>query len=329
MLSAVLALALVVGEWMPGNLILNGNAESAAPPPNLGTNASIVTGGAGDLPVAFEGSKVFQLIGRPDQLSGRMTWANAISTLPGRLYVVSGRSHPYQAHNGAAGPNEWDLAIRVASASTPVTTIRTVSASELTADEWAGLGLGSFIATDPLTMLQAILLDAGAVTIDQRWLVDSVVVVEYAVITKAVTDAVKADLGHISVANGYDTDVAVLTTADEDITKVATPGIVWRPAGSGDSNPDHLTNRTSRAVQRFDVALSALSLDALNNLLDDVRNCIERNTAGAFTGSTMTLATPKVMTAAVTSWDAAEYAGDRWIMKCNVEVVYDFARGSA
>jgi hypothetical protein len=155
------------------------------------------------------------------------------------------------------------------------------------------------------------------------WYVDDVVVTEMA-ITKTITDAVKADLDDISQANGFALDVARVTTDDDDIYKVPTPGIIWRPAGSGDSEKVSMGGKNA-TVQRYALELAARSIDDLHNLLDDVRNAVERSVADG--GNT--IATAGILKVMVGEWTGYEYADNRWVMACMIDVTYDYLAGSA
>lgn len=189
---------------------------------------------------------------------------------------------------------------------------------------WNAGSLAFTPATSPIDLDIRCVVGSGATN---EWLLDNIRLEQVPVITKQITDAVKLDLDDISIATGYSLDVNSVTTGEEDIYKVATPGIIWRPAGSGDSDLDTHSDNAGVALQRYAIELSARSLDDLHNLFDDVRNAIEHKTAGAFDGNVMTLA--DVVIAGVSDWSGVERDEDRWVMACVIDVTYGYERGAA
>ena len=164
------------------------------------------------------------------------------------------------------------------------------------------------------------------------WLIDDVYLERTPkVITKLLRDAILADLGTISVANGYEITVAEVYSEPILTDQRTFPFLELVPSEGGESEDVELGARGGETRQTFRVrggCSSGTPLTDLMALLDSVRNSIEKSTS-----SVCGLSSPKVITAAVTNWettlaDDAVAAGVREFV-ADIDVTYSYVRGSA
>lgn len=146
--------------------------------------------------------------------------------------------------------------------------------------------------------------------------------------TKSLRDALVLDLQAINTTDGYDTAVAEVSAQPKPIAELSKPFIQFIPGSSGDSDIAALGNQSIESQQNFtlQIGVRAGDLDAIDNLTDDVRNCIERDA-----GNLKTLA--NVYGVIVTSWDEIvtdrHSSGDIYLRTLTVTVRYAYRNGSA
>jgi len=139
--------------------------------------------------------------------------------------------------------------------------------------------------------------------------------------TLALRTLALADLGEIA-------GIAEVSSTPKPAEEIATPGIAITSGKGGVSEPETLTNRNGSARHEFRLELvvnEADADDAMDDLLDLVRNVIERSTGHLMTD-------PLVEMATVTEWDEART--EQGIHKnvvvrgATVEVRYLYVRGA-
>lgn len=150
--------------------------------------------------------------------------------------------------------------------------------------------------------------------------------------TTDMRDAVETDLNTISVANGYSTDVAkVYAEAIPENVRVY-PCISLEPTEGGDTDPDEETERIIDAEQSFTMTAAVSGADIHTkamNLLDDVRNALEKSTSAimTFTQDDFTL-----LSVRVSDWDYEPTSEDVSNLQtqfvCIITIHYQYLRGS-
>jgi hypothetical protein len=94
--------------------------------------------------------------------------------------------------------------------------------------------------------------------------------------------ALAQDLQHISTANGYSMDVETVAAKPINVRENNKPA-VFISGGAGDSDRETISNMRRVATHRFDVILAVATtpsdegIDRLDDLTDDIRNCVERD----------------------------------------------------
>ncbi|RMF18883.1 MAG: hypothetical protein D6760_13540 [Deltaproteobacteria bacterium] len=148
-------------------------------------------------------------------------------------------------------------------------------------------------------------------------------------ITQQIRDALVSDLQQITTGNGYSTTLVEVGREPKRITEARAPAVYIAPGEGGTSELETISSGMGSAVQRFTLQMivrSATPNQDMDNLLDDVRNAIERS------GSAV-LALSDVVTAAVTGWTETvtepDIALDTYYREATVEVTYLYRRGSA
>lgn len=139
---------------------------------------------------------------------------------------------------------------------------------------------GSFVAAGASFQLRLRPDGAGtegeAVTI---WVVDDVEV-ESMAITAQIRAAVIDDLKYISTANGFSATLSEVASEPKRIDDIRTPGVALTDSPGGGSQPEGLGNQKAAGTQRITVRMvvhSSTPCVDLDNLLDDVRNAVERS----------------------------------------------------
>ena len=161
---------------------------------------------------------------------------------------------------------------------------------------------------------------AGAV-----WHVDDVGVTDMA-LTQLLEADLLADLANISVANGFDTDVAEVSADPLDAQHATMPSVELNPDEGGDAEVSELGDRAAAAEQQWTLRLlvaGATHRADIQNLLDDVRNTVATGTLSQRSG---------VESAKVATWDAPlleESIGEqRASMRAVVRARYNYLRGA-
>lgn len=151
--------------------------------------------------------------------------------------------------------------------------------------------------------------------------------------TKALRNALIADLQDIDGEGLFVTDLTAgeITTEPKQRTFLRFPAVAIAPGERGASEePDTLSGATGIAAQSFDLEVTVASEtphDAIQDLLDDIRNAMERKT-----GSNL-CAVDGVLFVVVDGWERDEEqdkqtAQQRAVIKVSVTVKYGYTRGS-
>ena len=149
--------------------------------------------------------------------------------------------------------------------------------------------------------------------------------------TRTIRDAIVTDLQTITTANGYATTVRQVYTEPVGIEAHVFPFLELRPSEGGSSDSTELGSRGGESAQAFTVMGgidSSTPLDDLMDLLDDVRNSIEKSTS-----TVCVLTDPPVIQATVQDWQLGP-AGDEVAIgerefTADIFVTYSYVRGSA
>ena len=206
------------------------------------------------------------------------------------------------------------------------TTVAVALASQLTA-EWQRIS-ASVVAEG--SQLDFRIITSGVTTASGYVHVDDAEVWEVA-ITKAIKDALVADLEYITVAHGYATEVKQVSREPIEPDLLQKPGIAIIPETGGESDESELGNITGAAVQRFRLQLvlgaSSTPNDDMDDFLDDVRNAIERSASN-------TLAASGVIKTTVNSWTEVMtgktvHDNTLYYREAAVSVDYEYTRGAA
>jgi len=147
--------------------------------------------------------------------------------------------------------------------------------------------------------------------------------------TALIRTAIAADFGDITIANGFELDLAVVYTEPEDITKRQFPSIALVPDEGGESVVEQLTNRTGKAEQWFEAELfvkSATPHADVQKLLDSARNAVERSTSA-------TWAVAGVMQVDAADWERIGLTNDfisngYAAFALGIRVEYSYTRGA-
>lgn len=151
-----------------------------------------------------------------------------------------------------------------------------VSTDDLTPNDWNDVETPLFvpqIGAATLTIEGSVYVGFGALV---NFYVDEVVVEEAQMVTKTLRGALLLDLQSISGIVTTDKNPLDLKEAFE-----RAPFAFISEAGSGEASPETLSNMRGEAVQTFTVVMGVKTrtdtLDALDDLLDDLRNSVERD----------------------------------------------------
>lgn len=145
--------------------------------------------------------------------------------------------------------------------------------------------------------------------------------------TLTLRDALVTDLNQITTGNGYAMTLVEVSREPKPPEELGTPGVAITGGRGGVSDAETLGNRDGLALQEFqlDLVVNEDNGDqALDNLLDAVRDAIER------TGGAM-LTSPRVEMVTVTEW--TESRTERGIhhnlhvRSATVEARYLYTRG--
>jgi hypothetical protein len=108
---------------------------------------------------------------------------------------------------------------------------------------------------------------------------------EPAVITRSLREALLADLQQITIANGFKNTLADVTKYPKPIREMKAPCVSITEGGSGEAEIETIGNRQGLATQSFNLIAAVRSMDgpeAMDDLLDDIRNAIERTSSNLF-----------------------------------------------
>ncbi len=148
--------------------------------------------------------------------------------------------------------------------------------------------------------------------------------------SRTLTDKVILDLKDISVANGFDTDVSVVDRRVVTFQSATVPHIEVRAGGSGplvDSDPEQLSVDLGAATHRNLLKLYIRDdkpEEKLDDLIDDVRNAIERKTSNIQTVAQVWDAT----VVQATPFHTTEDLKDNWAgAELLIETRYEYERG--
>ncbi len=160
------------------------------------------------------------------------------------------------------------------------------------------------------------------------WLFDDLEFIEMAK-TAQIKAALVDDLEQISTANGYTFTVAEVGTEPKRVDEARFPGLYLIPGAGGSANIEELGNRAGYATQRYGVQLFVRSTTPntdMDNLLDDVRNAVERSAGNLMGISGVEYAGVSQWSEVVTEGDINEHVYYRELV---VEIRYEFTRGAA
>jgi len=146
--------------------------------------------------------------------------------------------------------------------------------------------------------------------------------------TQTHRDALMLDLADITVANGFNTNIATSSRTSLRHDEADKPAASITAGAGSDSELDSLTNLRGLATQSFTVELmtdGATAEQDMDDFTDDLRNAVERST-GNLQG------TANVEMVAATSWTEprkeAINDGLTLVREVTVEVRYLYTRGS-
>jgi hypothetical protein len=312
----------------PVDILTNGGFESATPPPVVVIPTHVAITNVPP-PAAYEGSYKCALFRSGTGLSqkqGGVRWASLDLTV-GYEYTIRIYATPDATASG--GPLNGQLEITLESGF--VESSAYVHTSNVDNDAWEEIVIGPYVATGAVG---ALYVECGTVDLGSSdaglWFVDNVRLMEVDPVgmTNDVRSAIVADAEDITTGNGYSMTVVEVGVEPKPIELVKAPAIFLVPGEGGDSDPATLTNRKGVATQRVVLQLlvrSATPHADVENLLDDVRNVIERSDSNVG-------ALPAVRKITVSEWTEVVTQGEihnQWgLIEAVVTVEYLYTRGS-
>jgi len=314
---------------MPINVLVgqNGTFEAATPPPQ--ENGDQYHQWRDDVVAAHGGAwsgLLYQTGANESRKAGGWLW-NDTALDVGRRYTLTLWATPAEAVYG--GPGNSNLLVRL---NVGGSFQESIVESNVDGDAWEQISLGPFEATSKDYTIE-IGLQSKAIgsTAYGIWLIDDVQLLAGDMAkTALISTAILSDLSDISVSNGFSTDVAQITR--EPTADIKYPGLSLRPLGSGNADLETLTNTMGQAVQLYEVVChvrSSTPYAAIQNLLDDVRNSVERSSSAVHALGDADLAIRDVV---VSEWTGVETSTDidmyKEQMSVTIEVSYTYNRGS-
>lgn len=147
-------------------------------------------------------------------------------------------------------------------------------------------------------------------------------------ITRALRDALVLDLQDIDGTGGFVTTLVEVGVEPKDVDKIVSPSVYLAPAETGEAEPLTIAN-VMDGVQRYTVqsyVRSATPHADAQDLLDDIRNAVERSTSNLHQRA-------DVLLSMVTGWSEVLTWGDianQWgLIEVTVTVKYSYTVGSA
>jgi hypothetical protein len=104
-------------------------------------------------------------------------------------------------------------------------------------------------------------------------------------ITKNLRSALLADLGQITTANGYNTTLLEIGKYPKPLREARSPCVFITEGGGGESTLETIANKQGLASQSFSLIAAVQTADgpdAMDDLLDDIRNAIEKNNSSLY-----------------------------------------------
>lgn len=265
------------------NLLVNGDAESATPPPTLADGAARAAGGG------YTGSWGFQLLADDATILGTPTRRFSSLEWTGLALSVSA-SHSVNLWHYVSG-TQSSMRVKVDRGDGAYWTMGTRAYSDLIPLTWTAWELGSFEALGSTGRLKIETFGPfSPPEYRDAWLVDDVEFIgDEMALTQTLYTALLADMNDITTGNGFATDIGYVGGEPrtwEDIQNDL-PAVILS-SKAFDSDPDRNTVRTGEGIQQF-LINSMVRSDTPNAdihaLFDDIRNAIERQTNGSMTGN--------------------------------------------
>lgn len=153
--------------------------------------------------------------------------------------------------------------------------------------------------------------------------------------TTSVRANVVVDLLTITTGNGYENTLAKVYTEPVDMTTAQFPFAALVPSQGGTTDPLTFSHRSGECEQRVTILIAVQSQDpysAIESLLDDARNALERKAGAVNSMHPENGDAVAVQGATIVDWDEPTLTGDmhnwRAVIRATVEVRYTYPRGS-
>jgi hypothetical protein len=165
------------------------------------------------------------------------------------------------------------------------------------------------------------------------WFVDDMELVPVTealdMITKRIRDAILLDLADITVANGFSTTLVEVGAEPKRIADSTLPCVFLTTGPGGRGEAYQLSNFAGHTTHQFVVQMMVRSSTPnadMDNLLDDVKNSVERSTSHV-------TALTEVDDITVVDWTETTVSGDisnsTYYREATIQVSYVYSRGAA